>query len=70
MGWCGGATETSIGGRMCDCILGLHVTGGAVYREMRVMDSTLALLQVYLAHSSTEVLLHTRLSGDALLMNT
>lgn len=33
MGGCGGATESGIGGRMCDCVLGLHVTGVAVYRE-------------------------------------
>lgn len=33
VGGCGGATESGIGGRMCDGVLGLHVTGVTVYKE-------------------------------------
>lgn len=33
VGRCGGATESGVGGRMCDGVLGLHVAGVTVYRE-------------------------------------
>lgn len=53
VGWCGGTTETSVGGRMCDWILGLHVTGVAVYRQIRGNGMALRLTQAYLECSFT-----------------
>lgn len=57
MGGRGGATESSIGGRMCDRVLGLHVTGVAVYEET-ITGKIVALgsSQAYGRCSSTEEL--------------
>lgn len=47
MGRSGGATESSIGGRKGDIVLGLHVTGVTVCRETRGKTKALGPAQDY-----------------------
>lgn len=56
MGGCGGATESGIGGRMCDGVLGFHVTGVTVYRETTGKTTALGPVQAYRQCSSVEKL--------------